>query len=242
MQQQHALEVSSEFFDLAGDTAQRLLASGGTLVSIGAVATGYGGAVTTEASDHVMDPVRPERNINAWPACDHCTIARADHDIMLGICTYAVVTTLPQDLIAHSPSMSPVEHNGKTITGAQNGRFLLYVRVHDMIGIRPEPVLGIIVRFHKERLDYKPAAACLPHAGFFMPMGPSYEGWEDLKAETVAAVAEGRVRVMLDEGSAGHIGLEGVYAAQARMRLGVNSGKIYTVIDEALCRGERASL
>ena len=58
MQQQHALEVSSEFFDLAGDTAQRLLASGGTLVSIGAVATGYGGAVTTEASDHVMDPGR----------------------------------------------------------------------------------------------------------------------------------------------------------------------------------------
>ena len=87
-----------------------------------------------------------------------------------------------------------------------------------------------------------PAAARLPHAGFFMPMGPSYDGWEDLKAETVAAVAEGRLRVMLDEGSAGHIGLEGVYEAQARMRLGVNSGKIYAVIDEALCRGERASL
>lgn len=177
MQQQHALEVSSEFFDLAGDTAQRLLASGGTLVSIGAVATGYGGAVTTEASDHVMDPVRPERNINAWPAFDHCTIARADHDIMLGICTYAVVTTLPQDLIAHSPSMSPVEHNGKTITGAQNGRFLLYVRVrHDMIGIRPEPVLGIIVRFHKERLDYKTRRCLFTTCRVLHADGPELRG------------------------------------------------------------------
>ena len=71
--------------------------------------------------------------------------------------------------------------------------------------------------------------------GFFMPAGPTYEGWEALKAETVAAVTEGKVKVHMDSGCAKFAGLEGVYQAQARMRLGENAGKIYATIDPELC-------
>lgn len=70
--------------------------------------------------------------------------------------------------------------------------------------------------------------------GFFSPAGPDYPGWARLVDATVAAVASGKIRVVLDEGSASFAGLEGVYKAQARMRLGDNCGKVYATIDPAL--------
>jgi len=68
---------------------------------------------------------------------------------------------------------------------------------------------------------------------FFMPSGPSLAGqerWAKLLAKTVDAIACGKVKVVLDDVCQEYVGLEGVYQAQARMRTGLNVGKIYARI------------
>jgi hypothetical protein len=68
---------------------------------------------------------------------------------------------------------------------------------------------------------------------FFMPNGPSLAGqarWDELVAKTVDAIASGKIQVVLDEACLDYTGLEGVYQAQARMRTGLNVGKIYARI------------
>jgi len=70
--------------------------------------------------------------------------------------------------------------------------------------------------------------------GYFSPAGPDYPGWARLVEATVTAVASGKIRVVLDASCADFVGLEGVYKAQARMRLGDNCGKMYATIDPDL--------
>merc|ERR1712066_720498 len=53
------------------------------------------------------------------------------------------------------------------------------------------------------------------------------EEWDQVVEDTIAAVASKKVRIMMDDGCKDFVGLEGVYAAQARMRKGENAGKIY---------------
>jgi hypothetical protein len=56
--------------------------------------------------------------------------------------------------------------------------------------------------------------------------------WDALVAKTVDAVASGAVEIQLDPACSAFSGMEGVYAAQARMREGVNSGKLYVAMAE----------
>mmetsp|Transcript_52455 Transcript_52455/g.94238 ORF Transcript_52455/g.94238 Transcript_52455/m.94238 type:complete len:369 (-) Transcript_52455:85-1191(-) len=57
--------------------------------------------------------------------------------------------------------------------------------------------------------------------------------WDQLVADTTAAIAAGKIRIMMDDHSKDFVGIESVYAAQARMRKGENAGKIYATIDPA---------
>lgn len=63
--------------------------------------------------------------------------------------------------------------------------------------------------------------------------------WDKLQADTISAVTAGKIRVMVDDRCKDFVGLEGVYAAQAYMRKGVNIGKIYATIDPAYSRRSR---
>ena len=47
----------------------------------------------------------------------------------------------------------------------------------------------------------------------------------------ISAIADGKIRIMMDSACQHFIGMDGVYAAQAYMREGTNTGKIYATID-----------
>merc|ERR1719474_243708 len=61
--------------------------------------------------------------------------------------------------------------------------------------------------------------------------GKTASDWDNLVANTVDAVAAGKIKIQMDNACRGFVGLEGVYQAQARMREGKNSGKIFATID-----------
>lgn len=73
--------------------------------------------------------------------------------------------------------------------------------------------------------------------GDWQGAGKTAEHWDEVVAETIEAVASGTIKIQMDEVCAGFVGMEGVYDAQARMREGVNTGKIYATIDPALAAG-----
>lgn len=70
--------------------------------------------------------------------------------------------------------------------------------------------------------------------GDWQGAGKTAADWDKLVADTIAAVAEGKIKIQMDEVCAGFVGLDGVYSAQARMREGKNSGKIYATIDPSV--------
>ena len=66
------------------------------------------------------------------------------------------------------------------------------------------------------------------HTGFFMPSGFNFgAAWDELVARTVARVADGTIRIVMDQECRRFAGVDGIYEAQRRMRLGRNIGKIY---------------
>ena len=72
--------------------------------------------------------------------------------------------------------------------------------------------------------------------------GKTAESWDQVVQDTIDAVADGTIRIEMDEACRDFVGLEGVYAAQARMREGKNSGKIYATIDPAMAGAAGAKL
>lgn len=65
---------------------------------------------------------------------------------------------------------------------------------------------------------------------FFLPAGPKIMGqaaYDEMVARTIEEMANGRIRVVLDEACKDYAGIEGIYEAQDRMRTGKNVGKIY---------------
>ena len=72
--------------------------------------------------------------------------------------------------------------------------------------------------------------------------GKTAEDWDQVVQDTIDAVADGTIRIEMDEACRDFVGLEGGYAAQARMREGKNSGKIYATIDPAMAGAAGAKL
>lgn len=71
---------------------------------------------------------------------------------------------------------------------------------------------------------------------FFMPAGPRLigrAGWDGIVNRTKEAIADGTVRVVLDDESGSYRGIEGVYRAQERIRSGQNVGKVYASFPQA---------
>merc|ERR1712217_970746 len=54
--------------------------------------------------------------------------------------------------------------------------------------------------------------------------GKTEEEWKKVVADTIDAVATGKIKIQMDEVSRSFVGLAGVYEAQARMREGKNTG------------------
>ena len=70
--------------------------------------------------------------------------------------------------------------------------------------------------------------------GDWKNFGKTAAHWDQLVSDTIAAIADGKIRIQMDKGCEGFLGMDGVYAAQARMREGKNSGKIYATIDPTI--------